>query len=438
MEDRTLDLNQARLKPGNIRRFRLSVVEGTEQSVTWESTTDRCSIGSHPSCDLVIDEPAVSRFHCEVSIGPDGARVRDLGSRNGTTVDGTPVLEAFLRSGSLIKIGRVGVRFEIAEETIPLPLSEAASFGSLVGKSVAMRTLFALLERVAATDSTVLLEGETGTGKDAAAESIHQASSRSNGPLVVVDCGAVPAALLESQLFGHEKGAFTGADSRRTGAFEEADGGTIFLDEIGELPTDLQPKLLRVLERRQIQRVGSNAVQNVDVRVIAATNRDLRAEVNEGRWRSDLYYRLAVVKVRMPALREHLEDVAELVEHFAASLRADPAAAERLTGDEFIAHLKTAAWPGNVRELRNYLERCLVFEQQLPFTDGAADDGADGIVVDVEAPYEEARRKVLAEFERRYVEAQLERHGGSVTKAARAAGIGRVYVYKLLKRHGLR
>src|SRR5438270_488261 len=320
----TLSLDgSSTLPPGAVRRFRLTVVEGPKAGLTWESSSDRCSVGFHPSNDLVVEDATVSRFHCEVRIADDGAHVKDLDSRNGTVVDGVRVSDAFLRAGSLVKLGRVGLRFEFSAESNRLPVSSGNAFGKLVGTSVAMRTAFALLERAAQSDVTVLLEGETGTGKGVAAEAIHRASTRASGPFLVVDCGAIPPNLLESELFGHEKGSFTGAVARRVGAFEEASGGTIFLDEIGELAQDLQPKLLRVLEAKEFRRVGGNGMNKTDVRVVAATNRDLRAEVNAGRFRSDLYFRLAVVKVTIPPLRERPDDIPITVDQILRALGAE-------------------------------------------------------------------------------------------------------------------
>jgi two-component system response regulator GlrR len=420
-----------------VRRFQLAVVDGPEKGTSWQSAADRCSIGSHASNDLVIDEPTVSRFHCELVIDGRGARVRDLDSRNGTILDGTTVVEAFLRGGSLLRLGRSVVRFQFGIESNRLPISDRTEFGSLVGVSSAMRTSFAVMERAAASDATVLLEGETGTGKEGAAESIHLASTRRDGPFLTIDCSAIPANLIESELFGHEKGAFTGAANRRIGAFEEASGGTIFLDEIGELPADLQPKLLRVLEQREIRRVGSNTHQAVDVRVIAATNRDLRAEVNAGRFRSDVYFRLAVVRIPLPPLRNRPEDIAPLVERILKALNAPEAALGFLQSPEFIANLQHATWPGNVRELRNYLEQCLVFEEPLPVGETSQNESQSG-VVDPSVSYEEARRRALAEFEAKYVRGLLELHDGRVAKAARAAGIDRVYLYRLMRRHKLK
>jgi len=299
---------------------------------------------------------------------------------------------------------------------------------------VGMRAAFALLERAAASDATVLIEGETGTGKEGAARGLHDGSTRRSGPFVVVDCGAIPAELLESELFGHERGAFTGASAARAGAFEEADGGTIFLDEIGELPLDLQPKLLRAIEHRQIRRVGSNLHKTVDVRLVAATHRDLRADVNDGRFRPDLYFRLAVVRINLPPLRERPEDIPLLVERIVDGLVDDPAARAPLLDGALVTALQRGAWAGNVRELRNHLERCLVLGGPVPLAAPGPVVGA----VDGRIPYAEARQRALDEFERRYLEDLLRRHDGKVASAARAAGVNRAYLYRLLQRHGLR
>jgi two-component system response regulator GlrR len=437
----TLPYEHAR-RPGDlptVRRFRLTVVEGPNAGTTWESASDVCSIGSHPLNDFPVEDSTVSRFHCEVRIGPRGPQVKDLDSLNGVIVDGVQVLDGLLRGGSLLRLGRVVLRFDFSSESNKLPLSEHTRFGSLVGTSVAMRGCFALLERAATRDVTVLLEGETGTGKSQAAQALHQASAWRDKPFLVVDCGAIPSNLLESELFGHEKGAFTGAVGRREGAFEEAQGGTIFLDEIGELPAELQPKLLRVLESREIRRVGSNTWQPVDVRLIAATHRDLRAEVNAGRFRSDLFFRLAVLRIPMPSLRQRPEDLPLMVEQILSSLRADPERTGALRTPEFIARLQHAAWPGNVRELRNYLERCLVFEEVLAISEEEKEVRPSGALeVDPSQPYAEQRRLFTDDFERRYLRALLERHQGKVALAATAAGVDRVHLYRLLRRHGIK
>jgi two-component system, NtrC family, response regulator GlrR len=413
-----------------VGRFSLTVLDGPGAGRRWTSTGERCSIGAHGSNDFVLEDSTVSRFHCEIVIDARGCRVRDLESLNGTSVDALPIVDAYLRSGSVLQLGRAALQFQPTGASNRLTLSERTQFGSLVGASVAMRAVFALLECAAASESTTLLEGETGTGKDGAAEAIHAGSARARRPFVVVDCSAIPGDLLESELFGHERGAFTGATARRIGAFEEASSGTIFLDEVGELPLDLQPKLLRALEKREIRRLGSNQMIPIDVRVIAATNRDLRLDVNAGRFRPDLYFRLAVLKITLPPLRRHLEDLPLLVERILETLRADPQAAALLRSAEFTTRLAAAAWPGNVRELRNYVESCLVFREPLPLGDGHAGDQAEE-----HQPFSHARRLALAEFERRYLQALLGRHPGDTLAAAREAQIDRAYLYRMLRRH---
>ena len=441
----TEDHRPGERRPGTVRRFRLTIVQGAP-AASWESSSDRCSIGSHPSNDLAIEDTTVSRFHCEIRVGQEGVTVRDLGSRNGTSLDGVLVREAFLRSGSLLQLGRVVVSFHVAAERNTLVLSSSTSFGSLVGTSVPMRAAFAWLARVAQSDVTVLLEGETGTGKGAAAESIHRESARRDGPFVVVDCSALPSTLLDSELFGHEKGAFTGADGRRVGAFEEANGGTLFLDEIGELPFDLQPKLLRALEERMVRRIGTNQHKRIDVRILAATNRDLRLEVNDKRFRADLYYRLAVARITLPPLRERPDDIPLVVDHLLAKMGAPRATIEAFGAPEVGAQLRRGAWPGNIRELRNHVERCLLF--QTPLDEAVASPGvapeepkdtpAESAEVDLSVPLIDARRAAAEGFERRYLHALLATYGEKTVKAAGAAGIDRVYLYRLLRKHGLR
>jgi two-component system, NtrC family, response regulator GlrR len=315
-------------------------------------------------------------------------------------------------------------------------------FGQLIGHSPAMRCVIGRLARVAASDATVLLLGETGTGKEVAAESLHRESPRADGPFVVVDCGAIPAHLLESELFGHERGAFTGAVRAREGAFQAASGGTIFLDEIGELPRDLQPKLLRALARRAVKPVGTESYLEVDVRVIAATNRDLRREIEADRFRGDLYYRLAVVEVRLPALRERLGDLPLLVEALLRESRATPAETSRLLSVAFLDRLARQTWPGNIRELRNVIDRALAMGPWEPDAELAAELAAETLpgaapAVDLSRPFKQARDEWTARFERAYLTALLEHHAGSIRPAARAAGIDRVHLYRLLARHGL-
>jgi two-component system response regulator GlrR len=314
-------------------------------------------------------------------------------------------------------------------------------FGSLWGVSRPMRRLLGQLARIGASDTTLLIDGETGTGKTAVAEAIHAHGKRRERPFIVVDCGALPASLLEAELFGHEKGAFTGAQTRRVGAFEAAAGGTVFLDEIGELPLELQPKLLRVLESRRIKRLGSNEDVPVDVRVMAASHRDLPAAVAAGQFRADLYYRLAVATLRVPALRERPEDLPALVDHFLATLDAPPEIRRFWNTVDMRRRLAAAPWPGNVRELRNAIERSLVMElDEVPLPAVAAPEAVMDVAplaVDGVLPYAEARQRALASFERDYVAELLIAADGCVSQAARLAGLNRTYVHRLVARHGV-
>jgi two-component system, NtrC family, response regulator GlrR len=420
-----------------IRRFTLIVTAGPDTGQRFVSSGERMVIGTHNSADMVLKDPTVSRFHCDITLTAKAVLIRDLDSSNGTLVDGVAIQQAFLRGGSVLTLGRTQVRFDTGGEPVRVPLGKAR-FGVMVGGSAVMRRVFAHLERAAASDATVLLEGETGTGKEAAAESIHRESQRKNGPFIVVDCGAIPPDLLESEIFGHEKGAFTGAVASREGAFEAADQGTIFLDEIGELTSDLQPKLLRVLEKREVKPVGTNKVIPVDVRVIAATNRNLKAEVNARRFRSDLYYRLGVLEIRLPPLRERNDDLPELIEHILASLGAEKKReADLLRSRDFLVELSRHAWPGNVRELRNYIERCLALREQTPLSPPPQDDDGSSLL-DLDKPLKVAREEWTRAFERRYLEALLRAHSGNVAAAARGAGVDRIHLYRLLWRHGLK
>src|SRR5579871_936361 len=261
-----------------------------------------------------------------------GVRLRDLGSRNGTFIGDTRVAEVYLTKHAYVALGDSMVEFAPSgpsEVDVPPDLG---GFGPLVGQSPGMRGVFERLKKAAPTDLTVLVTGETGTGKELVAQAIHEASARANKPFVVVDCGAIPASLAESALFGHERGSFTGAVDKRVSPFVEADGGTIFLDELGELPVDVQPKLLRALAEQRVKSVGSNSYRSVNVRVIAATRRDLVREVNAGAFRSDLYFRVAQLKVELPALRQRLEDLTLLVRRMIEDL-GDKDAYSRVTND---------------------------------------------------------------------------------------------------------
>ena len=332
------------------RRFRVTVSVGPDSGLSRVADEPEFSIGTSPSNQLVLTDPTVSRHHCVIESTGRGFRLKDLGSTNGTRLGAIHVEAVSLTQEVTFQLGTSYIQFEPLDETVSAPLSSGVAYGSVLGRSPAMRRIFAMLPRIAMSDSTILIEGETGTGKTLLAEAIHNASPRKNGPFVVVDCASIPPTLVESELFGHERGAFTGAHIQHRGAFEQAGGGTIFLDEIGELPLDVQPKLLRVIEHRAIRRIGGGQPLPLDVRVMAAINRDLRQEVNAGGFRTDLYYRLNVVRILVPPLRERREDVPLLIEHFYRQFarEGDMSAPPRALLDS----LARNPWQGNVRELR--------------------------------------------------------------------------------------
>ena len=400
-------------------------------------------VGSRPENDVVVDDPSVSRLHLEIAAEDAGFRLRDLGSRNGTFVDGYRVKDIYLRDGSVIRAGKSEIAFRLASHEVDIPAGGAARFGPLVGASIAMRELYAVLAKVARADTTLLVEGETGTGKELVARAVHEASARASGPLVTVDCASMPAGLLESLLFGHERGAFTGATDRRMGQLELADGGTLFLDELGELPLELQPKLLRALESRTLRRVGGTEEIPFDVRIVAATNRDLAEEVNRGAFRDDLYYRLAVIRLRVPPLRDRLEDLPMLIDHFVRRRSTSPAEGERMLAaisEDNLRALAQHPWPGNVRELRNVIERSLTLAHpderlELSPTSPHTTPEDAGFEVDVDKPYGEGKAELVDRFDRKYLFAQLERHGGNISAAARASGLERMHFKRILKKY---
>jgi two-component system, NtrC family, response regulator GlrR len=421
-----------------VATIRIEVVAGPDTGTAVDACADRIVIGTHESSTVRLADRTVSRFHCEIARAGGRLIVRDLGSRNGTFVEGVEIREAFCPPSAALVLGETRVTVRTTASSTPVATSRRDRLGQLTARSPAMRRVLSQLERVAASDATVLLLGETGTGKEIAAESLHQESPRAKGPFVIVDCGAIPAELLESELFGHEKGAFTGALRAREGAFQAASGGTIFLDEIGELPKDLQPKLLRALSRRAVKPVGTESYIDVDVRVIAATNRDLRHEVNAERFRGDLYYRLAVVEVRLPPLRDRLDDLPLLVEAMLRESCASPADTSWLMSASFLEQLSHHAWPGNIRELRNVIDRALAMGPWEPEAPPAPPAEGAAPAVDLSRPFKEARDAWTATFERAYLVALLGHHDGNIRAAARAAGIDRVHLYRLLARHGLR
>jgi DNA-binding NtrC family response regulator len=414
-----------------VRRARVRVSRGPSRGQQLDLADLRpIIVGSDPEADLVLADDTVSGRHAELRPTPQGWMVRDLGSTNGVVIGEVRVLEAILDERTRrVQLGESELEFKLSDEEVAHPLAPRP-FGRLVGDAPAMRELFALLEQAAASDSTVLLEGESGTGKEVLSEALHKSSPRHAGPFVVVDCASLAPSLIESELFGHEKGAFTGADRARAGALEEAEGGTLFLDEIGELPLEHQAKLLRALESREIRRLGTVKPRPIDVRVVAATHRKLDRMVQTNTFRSDLYYRLAVIKVHVPSLRHRHEDVLPLARRFLVELKPgiDP---DAVLSPGVMAALTAYQWPGNVRELRNVVQRlCLVGELA---TELRARQ-------DIMAPpsYEDARRQALDDFERDYCRMVLDHAGGNVSKAATHAGLSRQMLHRLLRKHDLR
>ncbi|MDQ3367456.1 MAG: sigma 54-interacting transcriptional regulator [Myxococcota bacterium] len=427
----------------NLRRCKLVVIKGAQRGTEFVIAGDLFRVGKAPENDLHLDDETVSRVHFEITRDAKGYLVRDLKSTNGTFLDGAEVKEAYLRSGSVIRAGSCELKFTPFEERIEILPSEKEQLGEMVGTSAAMREIFGLVEKIAPTDATVLIEGETGTGKDMIARTLHQLSPRGGAPFIVVDCGAVAGTLIESELFGHEKGAFTGAVTSRQGAFELASGGTVFLDELGELSLDLQPKLLRVLEQRELRRVGGTKTIKVDLRVIAATRKDLRSEVEKGKFREDLYFRLNVVPITAPPLRERREDIPLLIDHLL--LKLAPGTAVELS-DGTRAALMAHDWPGNVRELRNVIERALALGTDpgmLVAPLGAPDPtvrGAqlrDGIEFEPDLSFRDTKEKWNELFERRYLSWLIRRADGNISKAARDADMDRKYLHKLLRKYAI-
>jgi transcriptional regulator with PAS, ATPase and Fis domain len=389
-------------------------------------------VGSGDQADLRLADGAVSREHLRITLHPSGIRLRDDGSKNGTWIGGLRVHDVELTSDVVVEMGKSLVAIALETSAVELPLSPNARFGSAIGVSVAMRHLFSLLERAAQSDVTVLLEGESGVGKEVLARAIHDTSPRARGPFVAVDCGAMPSNLIESELFGYERGAFTGAATARSGLFTEANGGTIFLDEVGELPLELQPKLLRVLELREVRPLGAPASRRVDVRVVAATNRNLSEAAHANEFRQDLFYRLAVARVTVPPLRERREDVEPIARAFLRRVSGDEQAD---LPQDFLALLSAYSWPGNVRELRNVVERyaLLGIRDAGTLFDGPAPGGDDPNDLS-HLPLQEARRIAMERFEREYAPRVLERAGGVVSRAAQLAQIARPSFYRMLDR----
>ena len=431
------------------RRFRLRVASGPDQGKEHALEAGTTMVGTHADNDLVLTDATVSRYHLEIRIRRDGIEVRDLDTTNGTKHGGARVGQVILIGPARLRLGKhTEIDVEPIDSGVELDDWRGDRFGEVIGTTPAMRRLFALLARAATTEATILLQGETGTGKEAISEAVHQASPRAGGPFVVVDCGSIPHELIASELFGHAKGSFTGAAADKQGLIEAASSGTLFLDEIGELALDLQPQLLRVLDRRQVRRVGDTHATDVDIRVIAATHRDLRAMVRTGKFREDLYYRLAVVATHVPPLRERKADIPALAACFAERMGRGSFALSPALLDQLERH----DWPGNVRELRNVVERALSLGNaaladlgdttpppviEPPTGDPAPRASPSASSGVLELPFKEAKAALVESFERDYLTALLARHRGNISRAAAEAGIDRNYIHRLVKKYGL-
>jgi transcriptional regulator with GAF, ATPase, and Fis domain len=422
-------------------KFKLVVVEGPGQGREFVMDRDLVRIGTSRENDLVLLDETVSRKHCEIGVTEEGYLIRDLGSTNGTAVEHCWIKEALLHPGAHIRLGGVVLAFEPLQERVEIPLYPQESFGRLLGKSPKMRALFYLADRVAARDTTVLITGETGTGKGLLAEELHTHSPRCAAPFLVVDCATIPTHLMETELFGHVKGAFTGAVDSHVGAFEATQGGTLLLDEIGELPAALQPKLLRVLEQHEIKKVGATEKEPVDVRILAATNRNLQGEVEAGRFREDLFFRLSVFELKVPPVREHTEDIPLLARQFLQTLTGD---SERRFDANALRFLMRHDWPGNVRELRNVIERVahLVDERVIDQTSlmSATLSGQESASC---YPHSGSRgyltfnqAKDQAEYE--YLIDLLRQHNNNISAAAKTAGIHRQSLHRLLRKNRIK
>ncbi len=470
-----------------VRHIELEVLDGEAAGRRFSSDRPNIRMGADPMCDCVLRDPTVSRNHAELRArGIAGVTLVDLSSTNGTYLDDSDdrVDEITLKEGQIFRLGRTRIRYSERFEKVLIPETERTQYDNIVGQSPGIRQIFSILDRVSPSELSVVIEGETGTGKEVFAKALHDHSLRSSGPFVVFDCSAFPPSLLESQLFGHEKGAFTGAVGRHRGVFERADGGTLFFDELGEMEIEFQAKFLRALETGMIRRVGAESTIKVDVRIVAATNRNLQQMVAEKKFRSDLFYRLAQVRFLLPALRDRVEDILPLVEHF-LERQAERSGRRPMLEPGVLAVLEGYAWPGNIRELRNAIEKAVAmstegiitaeyFAQEVatqaashammhgavaqaapapaaaPVQTGVVASTANlgdvkyarvtAALVDEEGdimPFKDVKEEVISAFERQYIELLLDRTRMNISKAARRAGIDRRHFYRLLKKHGI-
>ncbi|KFE68157.1 Sigma-54 dependent transcriptional regulator, Fis family protein [Hyalangium minutum] len=427
-----------------LHKCRLTVSAGPDLGRTVVSDKERLRVGSHPQNDLVlVEDRTASRHHFEIQYTDRGHLLVDLSSTNGTFLDGRRIERAYLSAGSQIRAGSSVLTFAPIDEEVTIEPEREGELCGMVGQSVKMRQIFGLIKKIAPMDVSVIIQGETGTGKELVARAIHELSMRSRGPLVVLDCGAIPPNLIESELFGHEKGAFTGAVSSRPGAFERANGGTIFLDELGELRLDLQPKLLRVLENREVRRVGGNDVIEVDCRVIAATNRDLVKEIASGNFREDLFFRLSVIQIQLPPLRQRRDDIPNILKRALAEPEVVERHGRKRFSPEALGMLMGYGWPGNVRELMNVLSHVLTFsegEEILPAHLPPRVRGQDRqgpLPFNEHLSFKDAKEQLLENFEREYITSVLARCEGNLSRAARESGLHRKSIERLVKKYQL-
>lgn len=428
------------LTDGGSGRVELVVVEGNDHGRALVLKEGRVHhVGTAAECDLVLTDERVSGRHLTVRVEDGRFHVEDTGSTNGTHYQGSRIDRAIVPAGATLKLGRSLLRIQPLAEVLDIPPSRTHRFGDLVGASFSMRQVFAVLEHAAASEVTVLVEGETGTGKELAARALHEASNRRKGPFVAVDCGALPESLVDSELFGHVRGAFTGANADRKGAFARARGGTVFLDELDGIPPEVQARLLRVLEERVVRPVGSDREEPLDVRLVAATQSPLTGRVADGTFRADLFYRIAVLHLRLPPLRERREDLALIVRELLLRRGFEVEALEPASVQRLAAH----DWPGNVRELRNVIDRAVALSpgatsfEELRLWHRPRPSESEGLRVRTDVSFSEAKAAVVDELERRYLSAIWAESDGNISAAARRAGLDRKHLRNLLRKHGL-
>lgn len=433
--------NQALAKFIRQQDVQLRQLVGPGEGRVFPLNEGETTIGSDATSSIAVDDKTVSRRHCAIIRSENQLCIRDLHSTNGTAVDGVSVETAYLRPGMKLRVGNAVFSVEVGYAPLAAEEMRPTGFRGLVGQSPQMRAIFSAREQLVNSNVTLLIHGETGTGKSALARSVHQASSRRDEPFIVFDCGAVSASLIESELFGHEKGSFTGADRQRVGAIEAAGSGMLFIDELTELPLDLQPKLLRALEEKQFCRVGSHEQRPVKCRIIAASQHDVWERCEAGKFRRDLYYRLAVVLVPLPPLRERKQDLKQIVDHLLLTMEAPFLGFNHLP-ESVRQQIEDHDWPGNVRELRNFLERYIVTRTEVPLriTPHQPPPPAKGTPLaglDLQRSFKDLKNEILERFERAYLVDLLQRAEHNVSQAAKLSGIARRNLHDMLMKHGL-